>query len=507
MYLQNYINIYFWKFLSVFTGFLSLVLVVPNISSNSELYGVYMFVISISLYLSYADIGFLAAGQKYSAEYFAQGDLENEQGIMGFVFFLMVIFFIPFIFLMLYLSLNPFAAFKELEESGAIIASQLFLIMGLLFPIQILSQRIISMVLSIRLLDYIATRFEILLNVIKMISIIFFFKDGRYLIVEYFLFCTVISILCYSLIGVLIKYQLNYSFSKLSKYFFFNKKHFHKTKNLAVTSFIATLSFILFYELDLILIGKFIGSQELAIYAIAFTFLNFLRSLWVIIYTPVASRINHFVGLNQLNKLYETLEILIKFTFPLYFLGVFILLINTENLVLYWVGEYYKGSIIILQILVVSVLFNYIIQPATQYFYACTKYKYIYLSSAIMPIIFFTSIIVFYENYGILSFAMGKLFSIIFSFALCVYALSEVINPIKISLKWMLPFLIFSFLIFYLNNLILDNFFISPQKDSFNLVIFMTYLSSIFSLSYLIAISIFKDNRIFIYQQYKRLLK
>ena len=100
MYLKNYLKIYIWKLLSVFSGFLSLVLVVPNISNDSELYGIYMFIMSISLYLSYADIGFLAAGQKYSAEYFANNDIKNEKGVMGFVFMLMIIVFLPFIALM-----------------------------------------------------------------------------------------------------------------------------------------------------------------------------------------------------------------------------------------------------------------------------------------------------------------------------------------------------------------------------------------------------------------------
>ena len=149
MYLKNYIKIYYWKLVSVFSGFLSLVLVVPNISDDSVLYGIYMFIMSISLYLSYADIGFLTAGQKYSAEYFANNDIKNEKGVMGFVFMLMIIVFIPFIALMLVFSFDPYIAFKELEEPGAIVASKLFLIMGLLFPLQILLQRIMSMILAI----------------------------------------------------------------------------------------------------------------------------------------------------------------------------------------------------------------------------------------------------------------------------------------------------------------------------------------------------------------------
>ena len=507
MYLKNYLKIYIWKLLSVFSGFLSLVLVVPNISNDSELYGIYMFIMSISLYLSYADIGFLAAGQKYSAEYFANNDIKNEKGVMGFVFMLMIIVFLPFIALMLVFAFDPYIAFKELEDSGAIVASKLFLIMGLLFPLQILLQRIMSMILAIRLLDYISTRFEIVANIIKILSIFYFFGSGKYMLIEYFLFCTLVTIFCYLTVGVVIKYKINYKFTELFKNFYLSSKYFYKTKDLALSSFIATLSFILFYEIDLILIGKFIGSYELAVYAIAFTFLNFLRSLWVIIYTPVASRINHFVGLKQLNKLYETLEILVRFTLPLYFFGIFILIINTQKLILLWVGEYYLSANFILQILLISVFFNYIIQPASQYFYACTKYRYILINSLLLPLIFFTSIYFFYDSYGVLSLAIGKLLAIISSFFVCSFAMSKVTRTTIISLRWILPLVLSSCLIYFCNKFIVELLFTSSEKDLLNLVLFMIYLSLTFVISYLTVILLFKENRIFLYDQYKRLLK
>tara|TARA_B100000965_G_scaffold28469_1_gene21085 strand:- start:2263 stop:3786 length:1524 start_codon:yes stop_codon:yes gene_type:complete len=507
MYLKNYLKIYYWKLISVFSGFLSMVLVVPNISDDSVLYGIYMFIMSISLYLSYADIGFLSAGQKYSAEYFANNDIKNEKGVMGFVFMLMIIVFLPFIALMLVFTFDPYIAFKELEDSGARVASKLFLIMGLLFPLQILLQRIMSMILAIRLLDYISTRFEIVTNIIKILSIFYFFGNGKYMLIEYFLFCTLLTIFCYLIVGVVIKYKINYNFIELFKTFSLSSKYFYKTKDLALSSFVATFSFILFYEIDLILIGKFIGSYELAIYAIAFTFLNFLRSLWVIIYTPIASRINHFVGLKQLNKLYETLEILVKFTLPLYFFGVFVLLINTQKLILLWVGEYYLSANFILQLLLISVFFNYIIQPASQYFYACTKYKYIFINASILPVVFFASIYFFYDNYGVLSFAIGKLLAIISSFFVCCFALSKITSTTKISLRWILPLVLSSCLIYFCNKFFVELLFPSPEKDLLNLVLFLIYLSLTFVISYLTMILLFKENRIFLYEQYKRLLK
>ena len=61
---KNYFKIYIWRSLSIISGFLSLLIVVPKLSSNPELYGIYSVCISFALYLTYADIGFLSVGQK-----------------------------------------------------------------------------------------------------------------------------------------------------------------------------------------------------------------------------------------------------------------------------------------------------------------------------------------------------------------------------------------------------------------------------------------------------------
>ena len=67
------------------------------------MYGVYTLCISVNIFLVYADLGFIGAGKKYAAEYFAKKETENERNLIGFsVFFLLIVLLVfSLIFLLL----------------------------------------------------------------------------------------------------------------------------------------------------------------------------------------------------------------------------------------------------------------------------------------------------------------------------------------------------------------------------------------------------------------------
>ena len=76
-YLTNYLKIYAWKGMSIVLNMLS-IFIVAQITSRPVIYGIYMLCVSTAIFLSYADIGFIGAGFKYAAEYYAKNDLKNE---------------------------------------------------------------------------------------------------------------------------------------------------------------------------------------------------------------------------------------------------------------------------------------------------------------------------------------------------------------------------------------------------------------------------------------------
>ena len=492
---NNYLKIYFWKVLSIISGFLSLLIVVPHLSMQQDLYGIYVFCISFALYLTYSDIGFLSAGQKFAAEEVAKNNKIEEVEITGFTMLLLILLFLPFTAFMLYLSVDPTGALSDLDSNSQDIASELFLIIGLLLPVQVILQRFVDFVLVIRLMDYLSLKITITLNIIKIFSVYFFFKDERYLLSEYYLFITVLSILGSLISIVMIRRVINYDFILLFKSLKLSGKYYQKGKDLAFSSFALTISFILYYELDLIIIGKLFGINDIAIYAIGFTFLNFVRNLWNILYSPFTQRLNHFAGHGSTDSIKSMLSKLIEYTLPLYVILVTVILFGAETLILFWVGVEYTSSVIIIQILILSTLLGVIIRPASYYFVSCLKYKYIYIQAILLPVVFYLVIFISIQDLGMTSLAVAKLVVSLAGVLVAILGISKILSPGLIIMETLLPTCVFVFVAYlYLPNVI-GKLFPDPHKDITALVAFLVFLSTVVVLSYILIIISQKKHR------------
>lgn len=408
-YTKNYIQTYIWKALSFVVGFLSLFIVVPFLSSNKELYGLYTFCASFQLYLSYADIGFLSAGQKYAAECFAKDDRQGETKIFGFVGFILLCLILPFSILLCVAAANPGLVINELTQENVSVARFLFLTIAIVSPIQVLLQRVSQSVLTIRVKEYISSRIDIVGSLVKIGSVLFFFTGGRYMICEYFLFINAVTIVCCLITISIIKRTENYKFRDIFKSIRWSKQVFDKTKYLAFSSLGATVAWLLYYELDLIYIGKLFSITDVAYYSICFTLLNFIRNISNILYGPYSQRFNHFVALNDENSIKRMLHTLVKNTYPLYVFGCCLLSAISFYFVMLWVGKEYVPSVPILSVLAFFFIFQYITQPASYLAIAKEKYTVINVQSIGMSVLFlFLIFLLRATGIGVMSFVIAK---------------------------------------------------------------------------------------------------
>jgi O-antigen/teichoic acid export membrane protein len=483
-YSKNYIKIYFWKAISIVSGFLSLLIVVPHLSDDIELYGIYSFCISFTLYLSYADIGFLSAGQKYASEAFAKGNRKEEVDMLGFTGAILLLMIAPFSIAMIYFSFYPEMVVSKLSDEGKTIASKIFLILGIVLPFQIILQRLVQSILIIRIKDYISLRIDVIFNFIKIASVFYFFKNGEYMIVEYYLFNTLLTILSAVLILILIRKFENYNFLDLLKAIKLDRKQFDITKQLAYSSLSLTIGWLIYYELDLIFIGNWYGPEEVAIYAIAFTFLNFLRTLWNSVFSPYSQRFNHFVGGGNEIELKKLITTLIDYTLPLCVIVTVTLVVVAEPLTIFWVGKKYTESILIMQILIIGTGVVFVLNPASYYFTAKTKYRYIYMMAIVLPLVFIISVFLFTPELGFLGIAVSKTLAMFTGFVISVIGLCYIYNQLKAIKKWIVNLLIFSGGIIYFLPIAVNRIFSTFEKSSFNLAILILIVTLLIVVSY-----------------------
>ena len=494
-YNHNYLRIYIWKFFSILTGFLSLLIVVPHLSSDKELYGIYSVCISFIIYLSYADIGFLSAGQKYAAEAFAKNDRNTEIRLLGFIGAILLLMTIPFSLSMIFFSFQPDMLIHNLTENGKDISKSILLILGTLLPFQIILQRLVQSILIIRIKDYISLRIDVIFNLVKVGSVFYFFSENSYQLVEYFLFVNAITILSSLVILFIIKINENYDFLLLFKSIKVKKKEYNITKKLAGSSLILTIGWLIYYELDLIIIGKWLGPQDVAIYAVAFTFLNFLRTLWNTVFSPFAQRFNHFSALNSDLELRELTKRIMDYTFPLCIIVTIALILASEKIIYYWVGNDYADSIVILQVLIVGTCFGFVTNPASYYFTAKTKYSLMNALGMVLPMIFIIGIFLLIPNFSLVGISISKSFTMLIGFIICFIGVSRIYNPLLSIKKWFINLLIMITFTSFLISHILDVFFISQEKSTTNLVLLFLMLACVVVVSYLVLLLTMREQR------------
>ena len=493
---NNYIKIYIWRSLSVIVSFASFFVVVPFLTSNLQLYGIYTFCVSFQLYLSYADIGFLSAGQKYAAEAYAKGDIKEERSILGFVGAVLLTMTLPFSMLMVVLALNPRLAVNGLTEENYGLISSIFLIMAVVTPFQVILQRLTQSILVIRIKDYISSKIDVVGNIFKILSVFIFFTGERYLILPYFLFINLVTIICSLIVINIIKREEKYGIMEFVKSIKYSRKYFDLMKKLSFVSLGATISWVICYELDLIYIGKIFSVKEVALYAVCFSIINFIRQFFNIIYGPYSQRYNHFVALGQTNEMSELLGNIIHYTFPLCIFVCSILCFSSKYFILNWVGLEYTGSISIFSILSWYYIFHFISQPAGHVCTSTENYRIINLSSIVSPIVFIGSfIILYYIGVGPLSFAISKIFMMLFSTLIYYYGIKKWVS-VWSSIREYIP-LVFVLIIMGIGVIyIYPIVFPYPHKDTLDLLLLLVIMGGLGILFFICMLALDKQLQI-----------
>lgn len=442
-YKKDYIKIYFYQAISLVLGFVSLFIVVPYVSSNEEIYGIYSICISLTVFFSYADLGFLSAGSKFATESYAKGNFKEEIKFTSSAYALFMVSMMLISMCILYFSYHPHKIIKGLNSDNQIyVAQALLLILAISAPLSILV-RLPLTILSIRISQHFYQKYQIIGNGIKIASVLYFFRSGSYNIIGYYGFIQLINVLVGIYTCIVIRKRYSYDFKYFIKSFKIQKKTLRKIYPLALSSLFVTLCWVLYYEMDNLAIGKMFGARQVAQYAIGFTLLNFIRNLLGIIYSPFSNRFFQFVGEGDqigLKKFYRFIVYNMAFVIipPL-----LIISFDLKAFILSWVGVEYSESVLSAQLLVLCNLMAFISYPGGILLYATEKIKYMYFLNGANLLLFWIGIIVLSNSLQYEAFSFCKFLTFVVS---GFFYLIVSINYLKIKWKNLLV-AVFNFII------------------------------------------------------------
>lgn len=428
------LKIYFYRVLSMLVGFGSMLIVLPLLASDLNKYAIYTITMSLCIFLTYGDFGFLAACQKYCAEAVGRNSVSDESKYLGFTVSMIMVVFSVFALIMALASRYPEIFIPGLDKENSRLASQMFLATGLMMPIQVIGQRVIFLILSARLKDYLFSRVDMLVNLLKIVIAPLFLLESEFLLLEYFI-VTILLSMSSCLIGFfIIRKSKIFPLFEIYKNLGWSGEIFLEIRHLAFTTMFSTICWIMYYELDLLIAAQFFSIKEVAFYALAFTFLNFLRSLWVMGFAPFLPLMNIRFGTGDISGCKNISSSLILFTNPLFIIVALFLGKHMEQIIIYWVGLDFIQSAEIVGSLVCGIALVGFTNVAAHYMTTFKLYRTIIIFGFFPIILYYGSfglLIYFSPGLGILNLAYAKAFSGIVVSLMSIYLLvsHDVIAP------------------------------------------------------------------------------
>ena len=412
-YTLNYVKIYVLNISAIILNVCSLFVVLPVISNNQELYGIYSICISLNVFFSYADLGFISAGMKYASEDYAKQNYTEEKKIIGFVGFILLLFVIVFSLSILAIAYKPQWLFSNLKEGvNQFVASKLLLTLALFAPVVIL-QRVLQMIYSIRLEDFIFQSINIVANLLKISSVFYFFRNEKYDLVGYFFFNQVVTVIGILVASIVAEKRYKSSLFSLIPHMRFSRTVYLKTKTLALSTFLLSLSWIVYYELDAYVLAKISTPTIVALYAVGLMLLSFVRSLFGAIFNPFTARFNHLIGLNDWSTLKSLYNRVIVVMLPLTLLPLVAVNLFVSPFILSWIGTNFAEAIRPASFLLMSNLLAFITYPAGVLIIARKHARLLYTVAFLLPIFYWLGVILFFHEFGFTTLAFMKFFSFV----------------------------------------------------------------------------------------------
>jgi O-antigen/teichoic acid export membrane protein len=170
-----------------------------------------------------------------------------------------------------------------------------------------------------------------------------------------------------------------------------------------------TLAWVLYFELDTVFLGRSLGADQLALYAVALGLVTFFRSLSSTIFLPFQARMQHFAALKDDVRLRSYYRQVMIVTLPAVLFPVLSLFMLMRPFMLSWVGGNYMGSVLVAQLLILSYVDGFSRTPAGFLLIAKERVGELYVIGSMAPILLWGGVLLTFHTLDITTFATLKL--------------------------------------------------------------------------------------------------
>ncbi len=247
----------------------------------------------------------------------------------------------------------------------------------------------------------------------------------------------------------IIIYRNMFSFPKIS----FNREFSKKLIKEALPLSVAMIFFTITYRVDAVMLAIMAGNISVGLYTASYRLmeiLTFIPMVFTAAIYPVAS--NYYVSSHDSLKIVykKSFEYLTMLSIPI----VILVALLADQIILWIYGSQYTGSIIALQILILSIPFIFLTYVYSALMVSINKQKLLLKIVIISMILNISLNLIFIPLYGFVASAFITVLSELSDFALMFFFLSRYLYKIQISktiFKPLIAGLIMGLFVFYLN--------------------------------------------------------
>lgn len=252
---------------------------------SSELYGIWLTLSSIMVWLNFFDIGFTLGLKNKLAEAIALSEWEKGRSLVSTTYFIMTIIFIPLcVILICGISLINWAEFLNVNPIYNQDISQTLYILIICFCIQMIVN-VLTAVISAYQKVALSAAFPVIGNFLSLIIITILIKLYPPSLAALALAISIPPIIVLFIASIILFHKQFKAVSPRFKYI--NKEYIRHLFSLGVKFFIIQIQVIIMYQCTNILISNVSGPNEVTSYNIAYKYLGIAMMIYSIILSPL----------------------------------------------------------------------------------------------------------------------------------------------------------------------------------------------------------------------------